>query len=214
MRLLLPTQRPEPPPPDDVALVERARTGAAAAQAELFRRHAPRLLPMLVHLLASKSDADDALQDAFLLAFRDLKKLQDAAAFGGWLRQIAVHQAHRRFRRRRLLATLGLDREPAPATLALLASPAASPETRAQLRELDAILQRLPTRQRTAWMLRHVEGYELEEVAHSCDCSLASAKRWIAAAHARIQRRLELSENDLDSDAQNDAQNDGAKVHE
>src|SRR3954466_8920500 len=108
------------PDADEAALVERARTGATTAQGELFRRHAPRLLPMLIRLLSSHSDAEDALQDTFISAFATLDHLKDVDSFGGWLRQVAVHQAHRRFRRRRLFRVLGLDRHVPDATLAKL----------------------------------------------------------------------------------------------
>jgi RNA polymerase sigma-70 factor (ECF subfamily) len=175
---------------DESELVAAACAGGTAAQAELFRRHAPQLLPLLKRLLASTADAEDALQDTFVLAFRDLAQLRDASAFGGWLRGIAVHQAHRRFRRRRFWAALGLDRSLADARLADLADPAAGPEVHAELTRLDDVLARLAPRDRVAWMLRYVEGCELGEVAASCGCSLATAKRRIAAAQARVVRHL------------------------
>src|SRR6266511_2738035 len=75
------------PPDEEAGLAARARDGAGAAQAELFRRHAPRLLPLLTRLLSSTADAEDALQDTFVEAFADLPKLRDLEAFGGWLRR-------------------------------------------------------------------------------------------------------------------------------
>jgi RNA polymerase sigma-70 factor (ECF subfamily) len=187
------------PPEDDDALVERARNGAAAAQAELFRRHAPRLSTLLTRLLASTADAEDALQDTFIIAFNDLVQLRDSGAFSAWLRRIAVHQAHRRFRKRRLLAALGLDHSLTDATLADLADPDAGAEVVAELARLDAILLRLPAKNRAAWMLRYVEGCELTEVAASCGCSLATAKRRVAAAQSRVARHF-----DLPADAEGD----------
>jgi RNA polymerase sigma-70 factor (ECF subfamily) len=182
----------QPPPEDDAQLVERARNGAVAAQAELFRRHAPPLLQLLTRLLAATSDAEDALQDTFITAFADLVHLRDSGAFPAWLRRIAVHQAHRRFRKRRLLAALGLDHAPTDMTLADLADPDAGPDVLAELARLDQILLRLSAKNRTAWILRYVEGCELTEVASSCGCSLATAKRRVAAAQARVARHFDL----------------------
>jgi RNA polymerase sigma-70 factor (ECF subfamily) len=181
------------PPDDDDQLVERARNGAATAQAELFRRHAPHLLQLLTRLLAARSDAEDALQDTFIIAFTDLVHLRDSGAFPAWLRRIAVHQAHRRYRKRRVLAALGLDHALTDATLADLADPDAGPDVLAELARLDEILLRLPAKNRTAWILRYVEGCELTEVAASCGCSLATAKRRVAAAQARVARHFDLS---------------------
>lgn len=201
MRLVPSSEEPRGlvPGDDEAELVRRARDGVGKARSELFRRHAPVLLPMLVRLLGSTADADDALQDAFVEAFRDLGSLRDDRAFGGWLRRIAVHRAHRAFRRRRLLGLLGLDGGPGrglgDASLDALAAPSASPELRAELALLATQLSRLPAPERIAWSLRHVEGYDLEEVASACDCSLATAKRRIAGAHARLARHLALPEN-------------------
>jgi RNA polymerase sigma-70 factor (ECF subfamily) len=176
----------------DAELVERALEEAVWAKAELFKRHAPSLTGLMVRLLGSTADAEDAVQDAFVQAFRDLPRLREHDGFAGWLRAIAVHQAHRRFRRRKLLRVLGLDRGDEDASLAQLADLGASPEMRAELGKLDAVLRRMPAAERIAWMLRHVEGCELLEVADACGCSLATVKRRIAAAEARVARHVEV----------------------
>ena len=177
---------------EDYPLVVRAVAGEVGAQAELFGRHVQRLTSMLTRLLASTTDAEDAAQDAFAIAFGELDKLRDLRAFGGWLWQIAVHQAHRRFRRRRLHRLLGLDRHVPDATLEQLVDPAVLPDARADLGRIDRILDEMPAKDRTAWMLRYIEGHEMNEVAQMCDCSLATAKRRIAAARAKLAKHLEL----------------------
>jgi RNA polymerase sigma-70 factor, ECF subfamily len=186
------TLRPSPSSPEDEELVARAAEDAVWAKSELFKRHAPGITAMLTRLLGSTADAEDASQDAFVIAFRDLPQLRERRAFGGWLRQIAVHQAHRKFRRRKLFAVLGLQRNDPDASLAQLADLGAAPDVLVELGKLDRVLQGLPAAERMAWMLRHVEGYELSEVADACGCSLATAKRRISAAHARVARHVEL----------------------
>jgi RNA polymerase sigma-70 factor (ECF subfamily) len=186
--------RPGASSPEDEELVARASEDAMWAKAELFKRHVKPITAMLTRLLGSTADAEDAAQDAFVLAFRDLGALRDRRAFGGWLRQIAVSQAHRRFRRRKLLGFLGFGRGDDDASLAQLADLGASPEMRAELVRLDEVLRGLPAAERMAWMLRHVEGYELTEVADACDCSLATAKRRLSAAHARIAKHVQIEE--------------------
>jgi RNA polymerase sigma-70 factor (ECF subfamily) len=172
----------------DGELVERVRGGERQAEDALFRRHGPRLLGLLTRLLGSRADAEDALQDTLVLAFQRLASLREPALLSGWLTRIAVSQAHRRFRRRRLLRLLGVERRGGDATLASLAHPDISPEERAELMRLEAPLARLSGAERSAWMLRHVEDYELEEIADACDCSLATVKRRLAAAAERLRR--------------------------
>ncbi|HTV22113.1 MAG TPA: RNA polymerase sigma factor [Polyangiaceae bacterium] len=177
--------------PLDRELVERALGGEPLAQQLLYRRHVRAVTERVTRLLSRIGEAEDVVQDAFVEAFACLPSLDDRSRFGGWLMRIAVHQAHRRFRRRRLLARLGLDRGNDDARLEAIADPGLDPERRLQLRRLDDELARLPSTLRLAWMLRYVEGCELTEVAAQCNCSLATVKRRIQRADARLQARLD-----------------------
>ncbi len=180
----------------DAELVSRALTGVEAARAMLFERHGARVLGLLIRLLHSRADAEDAAQDAFLEAFRDLGRLRDPAGFGGWVTRIAVSHAHRRFRRRKLLGLLGFTAE-ADASLEALSDPHERSESRAELALLQSRLDRLPVVERSAWMLRFVEGYELTEVAELLGLSLATVKRKLD----RARRSLDDAADLLGSDA-------------
>jgi RNA polymerase sigma-70 factor (ECF subfamily) len=171
---------------DDATLVARAREGADWARTALFSRHAPAIIGFLTRLLWSTADAEDAAQDTFLEALRDLSALRNPADFGRWLRRIAVHQAHRQFRRRRFLAVLGFDGRPLDATFEQLADDSVHPEARAELMLVQKSLQKLGAVERTAWVLRHVEGLELTEVADALGVSLATAKRRLSEAGAAL----------------------------
>lgn len=174
---------------DDGILVVRALAGDRAATDALFRAHAAAVLGVVTRLIGRRQDAEDVAQDAFAVALSELADLRDLAAFGPWLRTIAVRQAHRYFRRRRVLRVLGLDRGVDDATLALLATPTASPDVRASLRQIDEVLATVPYEHRIAWCLRCIEGDALDDVASACGCSLATAKRWIASVQTRIDAR-------------------------
>lgn len=182
------------PPANLAALVERAQRRDPTGEAELFQHFAPGLVGMLERLLGSVVDAEDALQDTFVVALSQLDRLREPAAIGGWLTGIAVHQAQRRFRRRRLLRVFGLDRGVRDAGLAELAAPSTPPDVRQTLRQLNDQLNALPQSLRLPWMLRHVEGESLPDVARACGCSLATTKRRIAAADQRLRAKLELGD--------------------
>jgi RNA polymerase sigma-70 factor, ECF subfamily len=104
--------------------------------------------------------------------------------------RITVHEVHRRFRRRKLLGMLGLDRGEDDASLERLSAPQLDSEQRAELAVLDRVLSRLPARDRVVWMLRHVEGQELAEIASACEASVASIKRWLARADECIRAHV------------------------
>lgn len=177
---------------EDGALVAAVLTGERAAEEQLYRRHAPSVLRLATRLLRSHEDAMDVLQDTFVTAFEDLDGLRDPDAFRAWVHRIAVRLVHRRFRRRRLLGWLGLSGKD-DVSLESLADERASQEARMELRWLDRALLAVDDRDRIAWMLRNVEGLSLDEVAATCDCSLATVKRRIAAADAVVARHFETN---------------------
>ncbi|HEY6558033.1 MAG TPA: RNA polymerase sigma factor [Polyangiaceae bacterium] len=166
----------------DGELVRRARRGDRWAEEALYHRHVRDVTRVALRLLSRSTDAEDVVQDAFVLALRDLAQLEDGNAFRSWLLKITVHQVHRKFRRRKLLRTLGLDRGEDDAALPLQVDPRAGPEVHVALREVERLLATLPTRSRIAWVLRHVEGYGLDEVARACNCSRATIKRAVVEA--------------------------------
>jgi RNA polymerase sigma-70 factor, ECF subfamily len=178
----------------DPELVARALLGERWSRDVLYRRHAPYLLAICIRLLASRTDAEEVAQDTFVVGFEQLGTLREPAALRGWLAQIAVSLVRRRLRRARLLRFLGLDRAADDATLSALAAPGMPPDLRAELALVDRMLARMPADLRIAWVLRRVEGLPLAEVAAGCACSLATAKRRVAAADARIAQHVSIQE--------------------
>jgi RNA polymerase sigma-70 factor (ECF subfamily) len=190
--LVSPAIATSPRPSDaDGALAMAVMRGERVAEEMLYRRHAPSVLRLATRLLRSREDALDVLQDSFVAAFEDIAALRDPDAFRPWVHRVAVRLVHRRFRRRKLLAMLGLGRGSDAISLEDLADERVSPESRVELRWLDAAVSRLDDKTRIAWMLRHVEGLSLEETAEACDCSLATAKRRIAAGDAVVKQHAE-----------------------
>jgi RNA polymerase sigma-70 factor (ECF subfamily) len=174
----------------DANLVWRASVGDRSAEEALYRRHVQYVHGLLCRLLGNQTDAEDAVQETFVIALDRLGQLRDAEAFRGWLAQIAVSRARRLFRKQKLLRFLGLNGNRDEETIACVVGPYASASVRVEMATLHQLLERLPADQRLAWSLRHVEGESLEEVAMHCDCSLATAKRRVAAAHTAIEAGL------------------------
>lgn len=170
----------------DADLVLRAKSGDRSAEDQLYRRYAGTVMGLVVRLLGSRQDAEDVVHDAFVTAFEKLPGLREPAAFRGWLTTIAVTRVRRVIRRRRLQRALGLLPGREDAALEHLAATTASPQIRAELAVVDRVLQQLPANERIAWMLRIVEGHRLEDVARLAGCSLATAKRRIAAAQRKM----------------------------
>jgi RNA polymerase sigma-70 factor (ECF subfamily) len=171
----------------DGQLAALAHDGDTTAQAALYRRHAGFAFNLAVRLQGSSTDVEDVVHDSFMRAFDRIGELRDRAAFRSWLGAIVVRMVRTRLRRRRLLTTLGLSTGSDSIELDSVASAQAGPELRAQLAQVYALLQTIPTNERIAWTLRYVDHHRLEAIAGLTGCSLATAKRRIA----RAQRFLE-----------------------
>lgn len=172
----------------DAELVRRARAGDSWAIEMIYRRYVRLVAQTAQRLLRSDSEVDDIVQETFLIAFEKLDRLVEPAALRGWLAQIAVSRVHRRFRWRRwtrLWSATELE-----ASLHDQASDEASPEQRAELALIDRALGKLSLKLRTPWVMRHVLGLSLEDIATACSCSLATVKRRIGEAAVLVADHL------------------------
>ena len=94
--------RPDQAPPlvaDDLELVQAAKQGSITAFDELVKRHERPMFRIAYHLLHNREDAQDAVQEAFLKAYRRLGQFQARAKFSTWLGRITVNEALTKLRR-------------------------------------------------------------------------------------------------------------------
>lgn len=175
---------------DDRALVEALRAGHPGAVATLYERYAPAVHRALRSAIGPDADLPDLLQEVFLRALDNIGELDDHERLRGWLNSIAVFTARALIRRRARRKWLSLF---SPQRAAPTEQPPASTEARLALREVYALLDRLPLDERMAFALRIIDGLTLPEGAEVCRVSLATFKRRLARAeraflHAAEQR--------------------------
>ncbi|MFD6109006.1 RNA polymerase sigma factor [Streptomyces yangpuensis] len=149
---------------DDGLLAVRAAEGDEDAFAVLVRRHSSRMLALARHLLGSRTDAEDAVQDAFLSAWRRLPEFQHTASFATWMYRIVTNRCLSTLRRR--TRPLSLDAIPEPAATGSDSSPPHVAEIDAATAALTAALQRLSPELRVCWVLRELHGLHYDEIAH------------------------------------------------
>jgi RNA polymerase sigma factor (sigma-70 family) len=77
------------------AVVRKACKGDADAQAWLYQQYSKSMFNICTRMTGNRNDAEDLLQDAFIIAFRNLNQLKDALQFGGWLKRIVVNECIR-----------------------------------------------------------------------------------------------------------------------
>lgn len=174
---------------DDAALVALARDGHDSAFEALYRRHVGFSLNVAVRIQGNAADVEDIAHDAFIRAHQRLNELRDPALFRSWLGSIVVRLVRSRLRRRRLLSAFGVS-SVEPVELDAVAADDASPEVRAQLAQVYALLQTVPADDRIAWTLRYIDRHRLDVVAELVGCSLATAKRRISRAQQYLTKHF------------------------
>jgi len=174
--------------PDDAALVLSARSGDPASLGTVLERHRARLLAVAVERLGHGPQAEDAVQETFVIALRHLGQLRDPAAVGPWLLAILRNVCRAQLRRPAVELTADPDRL-GPAAEAGSVEEAIE---RAALRDwLWAALDRLPEPLRLVVVLRHftrVSSYQA--IADLCGVPVGTVRSRLNAARARLAGEL------------------------
>jgi len=166
--------------PDDQALARQAQSGSRAAFDELVRRYQKKAYRIAFGILRSPHDADDAVQEVFIRAFRYLPSFDLARSFEGWIMGIAVNQA-RTLRSRR--------RSPSGDTARIAAPGRPASDSETHLAALQAI-SALPEKQREAMLLCLNTDLTTQEIGEILGCSRGAAGVHLHRARAALRKAL------------------------
>jgi len=170
----------------DGALVRRVLEGDAEAFAGLVARHSARGARIAAAMLGGGDDAEEALQDAFVRAYRSLRSCREPDRFAAWFLRILVNRCRTRGATRRLRTAMFVNDE--VALERAVARPAGDPEWR---EEIARALARLDALQREAFVLKHVEGLEYEEMARLTGARVPALKMRVKRACDRLRVLLQ-----------------------
>src|SRR4051812_42585748 len=167
----------------DAAVVARVLAGDTAAYSALVTRYKAQYARFAARMLGNREDAEEALQDSFVRAYRSLAKCDDPAKFGSWLFRILANRCRttgaRRGRRER---TFVRDE------LALIDASEEHPESqRAWREEIQRALVRLEAEQREAFLLKHVEDMGYEEMSELTGVGVSALKMRVKRACERLR---------------------------
>lgn len=165
---------------DDAAIVGILLEGDPRAARIVWHRFAPMVHRMLKRAFGPEHDIDDLVQEVFLVLFDRVSTLREPKALRAFIISIAAHTIRRELRRKAAARWLQLGEHPGARARE------ADLDSREALVRLYAILDRLNSDDRTAFTLRFLEGLELVDVAQAMGVSLATTKRRLSHAWARI----------------------------
>ncbi|MCO1337823.1 hypothetical protein BJH93_02795 [Kocuria polaris] len=179
----------------DTTLVARAQSGDLDAFEELVRRYQRGILRYCRGMLGNGPDAEDAVQDVLVTAWRRLPTLRAAEAVSTWLYRIASHRCIDIIRKRRPDGGDPAEREAEQSASEsgrlLDTGPEGAVETRLALSELRHHVAALPVPQREAWTLRELHGLSYQDIADISGEPLPTVRGRIARARAALAERMD-----------------------
>jgi RNA polymerase sigma-70 factor, ECF subfamily len=189
-------------------LIRAGQEGDQQAVETLFRRYQRQLFQTALRVLGNAEDAEDALQDGLLSAYRNLRRFEGRSQFSTWLTRIVINAALMRRRRAKARPAVSLDETPREEELPAserFADDGPNPEqvfAGTELREMiSEDLDELSPLLRTAFLLREVEGYSTGEAAKKLGVTenTLKARLWRARHQLaeRLGRRLRRIQDDV-----------------
>jgi len=178
-------------------LIRKGLRGDEDALETLFTRHKRTLFQTALRLLGNAEDAEDALQDGLLSAYRNLKRFEGRSQFSTWLTRIVINAALMRRRSKKVRTAMSLDEPPREDELPAserFADDGPTPEQTYQRTELRRLigenLDELSPLLRTAFILREVEGFSTGEAASKLGVTENTLKARLWRARQQLASRL------------------------
>lgn len=173
-------------------LVTRSRQGDQQAYGDLVRRYEQRLFNSLLRIVASRGDAEDLVQEAFVQAYLNLAAFRGNCSFYTWLYRIALNLAYSNARRRRVRKKLERTREvsedlPADST----ASPSARMERAEESERIRRALAALSDEHRALLVLRGIEGFDYQTIAEVMHLNPGTVRSRLHRARANFRDNLQ-----------------------
>jgi RNA polymerase sigma-70 factor (ECF subfamily) len=168
---------------DDATLARALIAREPQAPRVLWQRYAPMVFRMLKRALGPGHDIEDLAQEVFLCVFEKVRGLREPKALKAFVISVTVLTSRHELRRRWVRRWVRLSRKSDAAETQVVST---DTDAREALTRFYAIMDRINVNDRTAFVLRYMEGLELTEVAAALGLSLATTKRRLARVWNRV----------------------------
>jgi RNA polymerase sigma-70 factor (ECF subfamily) len=167
-----------PDNPTDAELVASCKRGELRAFEKLYELHAARMKSLAFHLLASRGDAEDAVQEAFLKVYKAVGGFEENSALSSWIYRILINCCYDTLRKKHRLAEKPMLSEfPIESKLGLKVA-------------LERALLGLNERHRLVFLMFEVEGLKHSEIAGVLEVPEGTSRAWLFEAKRALKQML------------------------
>lgn len=174
------------------ALIDQCKAGQRDAQRELYERYARAMYNICTRMLGGTADAKDAMQEAFIDAFKSIDKFEGQSTFGAWLRRIVINQCITLLNKRNKLKWVAIDEH--PEQLSEDATDVAELEWSSA--EVNDAIKQLPTKARAVFTLYCLEGYDHQEISQILSVSVGTSKSQYNRARQLLRATLKQNSHE------------------
>jgi RNA polymerase sigma-70 factor (ECF subfamily) len=185
-------QKPDSSPMSEA--IRLAQQGDAQAFEIIYQQHSGRVYALCLRMLRDPTEAEDLVQDVFVLLFRKIHTFRGESAFSTWLHRLAVNLVLMRLRKKSpptvsIDAAVDLDDETGSPTIDI-GAPDLLLEGLVDRMNLERCIERLPAGYRAIFVLHDIQGYEHSEIAEMIGRSVGNSKSQLHKARMRLRELL------------------------
>lgn len=167
-------------------LIQRCKKQDIKAQEQLYRLYSRTLFAVSLKYSTNRQQAEDNLQDAFMMIFKKIGQYKDSGSFEGWLKRIVINTALQKYRKQAVFEIIREDQIKEPEI--------EIDEDAVSVDYLLSLIHQLPDRYRQVFNLYVLDGFSHREVAQMLNISQGTSKSNLARARVILKNKLETSQ--------------------
>lgn len=168
-------------------LIDGCKEGNTKSQEQIYRLLAPKLFAVCLKYSKSYEEAQDNLQDGFLLIFDKISQFNFKGSFEGWAKRVIINYILQQYRKQNLFEIVS-ENYPEEVEVEI-------EEDNISLEFLTKIIQELPDRYRLVFNLYVLDGYSHKEIAEMLEINIGTSKSNLARAKGILREKIELNNN-------------------
>lgn len=172
-------------------LINETKQKKLKAQAELYKRYSSTLFSVCLKYASSYADAQDILQDSFMVIFDKINQYSGKGSFEGWLKRISINTALQRYRKAGVFNIINEEN--------ISEVNVEVDEEEISLDFLLRIIQELPDRYRMVFNLYVLDGYSHKEISEMLEISIGTSKSNLARSRQILKDKIEVLQNNPQS---------------